>query len=106
MGASIAAGRTDLAMVDIMKIGGVSGWLRAASIANEHRLPLSSHIFHEVTAHVMAVSPTADWLEYLDLAGPVLQSPPRIQAGNAVLDESAGTGIEWNHEMVEKLRLR
>lgn len=106
MAASVAAGRTDLAMVDIMKIGGVSGWLRAAAIAQEHRLPLSSHIFHEVTAHVMAVSPTADWLEYLDLADPILQSPLRIEAGNAVLNESAGTGIDWNAESVERLRVR
>jgi mandelate racemase len=106
MATSIAAGRTDLAMVDIMKIGGVSGWLRAASVAHEHRLPLSSHIFHEVTAHVMAVSTTADWLEYLDLAGPVLQSPLRIEAGNAILNESAGTGIDWNAEMVKKFRVR
>jgi mandelate racemase len=106
MATSIAAGRTDLAMVDIMKIGGVSGWLRAAAIAGEHRLPLSSHIFHEVTAHVLSVSPTADWLEYLDLADAILQSPLRIEAGSAVLNETPGTGIDWNTEMVEKFRLR
>jgi len=103
---SIAAGCTDLAMVDIMKIGGVSGWLRAASIAREHCLPLSSHIFHEVSAHVMAVTPSADWLEYSTLAEPVLQSPLRIEVGNAIVNESAGSGIDWNTTMVQKLRLQ
>ena len=106
MAKSIAAGGTDLAMVDIMKIGGVSGWLRAASIAHEHRLPLSSHIFQEVTGHVMAVTPTADWLEYLDIADPILEQPTKIDRGNAVLDHQLGSGVSWNMEMVEKLRVR
>ena len=105
MAASIAAGGTDLAMVDIMKIGGVSGWLRAASIAHEHRLPLSSHIFHEVTAHMMAVTPTAHWLEYLDVADAILEHPLQIEAGHAVLVDRPGSGVSWNAAMVEKLRV-
>ena len=72
MANAIAAGASDLAMVDIMKIGGVTGWLSAMAQAEAAALPLSNHTFVEPSAHVMTVSPMASWFEYLDIAGDVL----------------------------------
>jgi mandelate racemase len=72
MANAIAAGASDLAMVDIMKIGGITGWISAMAQAEAAVLPLSNHTFVEPSAHVMAVSPTASWFEYLDIAGAVL----------------------------------
>lgn len=99
---SVAAGVSDLAMLDAMKIGGVTGWLRAAALAQVHGLPVSSHIFPEVSAHLLAVTATAHWLEFLDLASAVLQEPAKIVAGGVTANESPGTGIEWNESAVEK----
>ncbi len=72
MANAIAAGASDLAMVDIMKIGGVTGWMAAMAQAETAALPLSNHTFVEPSAHVMAVAPTASWFEYLDIAGAAL----------------------------------
>ena len=72
MANAIAAGASDLAMADIMKIGGVTGWMSAMAQAEAAALPLSNHTFVKPSAHVMAVSPTASWFEYLDMAGAVL----------------------------------
>src|SRR5258708_38931397 len=72
MSNAIAADASDLAMVDIMKIGGITGWMSAMAQAEAASLPLSNHTFVEPSAHVMAVSPTAFWVEYLDIAGAVL----------------------------------
>jgi mandelate racemase len=72
MANSIAANASDLAMVDIMKTGGVTGWLNAMGQAEAASLPLSSHTFNEPSAHVLAVTPTAHWLEFLDIAGALL----------------------------------
>ena len=76
MANAIAASASDLAMVDIMKIGGVTGWMSAMAQAEVAALPLSNHTFIEPSAHVMAVSPTASWFEYLDIAGAVLTCRP------------------------------
>ena len=78
-----------------MKIGGVSGWLQAAALGATAGLPLSSHLFPEVSAHLLAISPTAHWLEYVDWADAILREPLRIEEGHAVLPDSPGTGIEW-----------
>jgi len=55
-----------------MKIGGITGWISAMAQAEAAALPLSNHTFVEPSSHVMAVSPTASWFEYLDIAGAVL----------------------------------
>ncbi len=102
MATTTAAGASDLAMLDVMKIGGVTGWMRPAALAQVHGLPVSSHIFPEISAHLLAVTPTAHWLEYLDLASTVLSRPARVEAGCVVADDCPGTGIEWNESAVER----
>jgi mandelate racemase len=55
------------------RIGGVTGWQRAAAIAAAAGIPISTHLYPEVAAHVLRVSETAHWLEWQDWANPVLQ---------------------------------
>jgi mandelate racemase len=102
MAKSLAASASDYVMVDVMKIGGVSGWLRAAALAEPSGIRLSSHLFPEVSVHLMAATPTAHWLEYLDLASPVLQEPLPIENGYAIARETPGSGIAWNEEAVSR----
>ena len=102
MAKSLAAGASDYVMVDLMKIGGISGWLRAAALAEPGGVRLSSHLFPEVSVHLMAVTPTAHWLEWLDLASPILQEPLRIVDGHATPGDAPGSGIAWNEEVVAR----
>ena len=76
---AIAAGASDLAMLDVMKIGGVTGWLSAMGQAEAASMPVSSHIFVEASAHLLAVTPTAHWLEFLDTAAAILREPNVIR---------------------------
>jgi mandelate racemase len=100
MAKSLAAGACDLGMPDAMKIGGVTGWLRAAALADAAGLPISSHLFPEISAHLLAVSPTSHWLEYVDWAEPILQSPQRLERGEALIGEAPGAGIDWDEGAV------
>jgi mandelate racemase len=102
MAKSLAAGASDYVMVDLMKIGGISGWLRAAALAEPGGIRLSSHLFPEVSVHLMAMTPTAHWLEWLDLASPILQEPLRIENGYATPTEAPGSGIAWDEEAVAR----
>ncbi|MBS0436119.1 MAG: mandelate racemase [Proteobacteria bacterium] len=99
---ALEAGACDLAMPDAMKIGGVTGWLRAAALAQAAGVPMSSHIFPEVSVHLLAVTPTAHWLERMDLAGAVLARPMQFVDGKAVCPDEPGTGIDWNEAAVAK----
>ncbi len=101
MANAIAAKASDLAMVDMIKIGGVTGWISAAGQAEAASLPLSSHSYIEASAHTMACSPTASWCEYLDLAGAVLTEPLLPDNGRLV-PRGPGLGLEWDENAVHK----
>jgi mandelate racemase len=101
MAKSIAAGASDYAMVDIMKIGGVTGWLSAMGQAEAASLPVSSHLFIEASAHVLPITPTAHWLEYLDVAGSVLAEKPQAVDGS-VTAVGPGLGLRWDEDAVKR----
>jgi len=90
----------DLVMPDFMRIGGVTGWLRAAAIAGAAGIPMSTHLYPEVAAHVMRVTETAHWLEWQDWADPILQQPYEIRDGLFHIPDVPGVGLEWNEDAV------
>ena len=92
----------DYVMPDPMKIGGVTGWMRAAALAQPRGLPISNHLWPEVSAQLLSAAPTAHWLEYADWWNPVLREPLRVTDGAADIDGVLGSGIEWNETAVEK----
>ena len=102
MAKSVGAGASDYAMADAMKIGGVTGWLRAAALAEASGLPLSSHLFPEISAHLLAVAPTGHWLEYVDWANPILEKPLKVEGGYVSAPNTPGVGIGWNEEAVRR----
>ena len=105
MAAAIAAQAADYMMPDLMRIGGVSGWLRAASLAAAAKIPLSSHLLPEVSAAVLAFSPTAHWLEYVDWAAAILAEPFGVVNGSITPPDVPGSGVSWNEEAVRKYRM-
>ncbi len=90
----------DLVMPDFMRIGGVTGWLRAAAIAGTAGVPMSSHLYPEVAAHMMRVTETAHWLEWQDWADPILQKPYEVKGGFLHIPDVPGVGLEWNEDAV------
>lgn len=102
---ALAAGACDYVMPDVDRIGGVTGWLRAAQLASTHNLPMSSHLFPEVSAHLLAATPTRHWLEYVDWANVLLQEPLLIADGLAIPSAKPGNGLAWNEDAVRRLRL-
>jgi mandelate racemase len=99
---AIAAGASDYMMPDVMKIGGVTGWLRAAALGEAHGIRLSNHLWPEVSAQLLSVTPTAHWLEYADWWNPIVADPLRVENGMALSDGVIGSGVEWNEAAVEK----
>jgi mandelate racemase len=91
----------DLVMPDFMRIGGVTGWLRAAAIAGAAGIPMSTHLYPEVAAHVMRVTETAHWLEWQDWADPVLQQPYEIKDSLLHIPDLPGVGLEWEEDTVK-----
>jgi mandelate racemase len=99
---ALLAGASDYVMPDLMRIGGVSGWLRAAAIAGAAGIPMSTHLYPEMSAHLMRVTDTAHWLEWQDWANPILAEPFEVRGGRILVPDRPGQGVEWNEAAVAK----
>lgn len=105
MAAALRARACRLVMPDLARIGGVTGWMDAARLAAAQSIPMSSHLFPEVSAHLLAATPTADWLEYVDWADAIVQEPLPIVDGMAVVPSRPGAGLEWDANAIERYRM-
>ena len=102
MAQAIAAGASDYVMPDLERIGGVTGWMRAAALAQGAGLEMSSHLFPEASCHLLAATPTCHWLEYVDWADAVLKDPLQGEDGFARVADRPGIGIAWDEKAVKK----
>lgn len=99
---AIAAGAADFIMPDAQRIGGVTGWMRAAALAQSAGIEMSSHLFPEVSAHLLSATPTCHWLEFVDWADAVLVEPPRLENGHVIIADRSGSGVEWDDQAVAR----
>ena len=102
MAQALAAGACDYVMPDVQRIGGVTGWMRAAALAQGAGVEMSSHLFPEASCQLLAVTPTCHWLEYVDWADPILEQPVRIKDGHVLPPDGPGLGIRWNEKAVKR----
>ena len=105
MAEAIERHASDLVMPDLDRIGGVTGWQQAASLADVAGIPLSSHLYPELSVHLLAASPTAHWLEFVDWAQPILAEPLRIVDGAARPPDRPGNGLSWDAQAVARYRV-
>ncbi|MGH6684739.1 MAG: enolase C-terminal domain-like protein [Pseudolabrys sp.] len=104
MDEAIRAQACDYVMPDLMRIGGVSGWLRAAPIAAAAGIQVSTHLYPEAAAHLMRATETAHWLEWQDWADPVLLEPFAVKDSRLHIPDRPGIGIGWDEAAVKRYR--
>ena len=105
MAQALAAGACDYVMPDAERIGGVTGWMRAAALAQGAGVEMSSHLFPEVSGHLLAATPTAHWLEYVDWADAVLAEPLRVKDGHLMVSDAPGIGLKWDEKAVKQYQV-
>ena len=93
---ALTSGGTNYAMGDLMRIGGVTGWMQTAAIAAAAGVQFSNHLYPEFAAHLLRITPTAHWLEWVDWACPILAAPVEPHAGTVTAPDRPGAGLIWD----------
>jgi mandelate racemase len=99
---ALNAGCGPLAMPDMMKCGGVTGWQRIAALGHAQGLSLSNHLWPEISTQLLCATPTAHWLECVDWWNPVLEQPLELREGLAYPSTRPGSGVEFDDEAVQR----
>lgn len=103
---ALDANASDFVMPDVMKIGGVTGWMKAVALAESSNKPVSSHLWVELSAQLLHIGKTTHWLEYVDWWAPVIRDPLQVIGGFAVIDKNRpGSGLEWNMAAVNTYKV-
>lgn len=100
---ALGARACDYVMPDVNRIGGVTGWIQAAGVAAASGVEMSSHLIPEVSVHLLAATPTAHWLEYVDWADAVLEEPAKLADGAIAPPDRPGLGLAWSEEKIGRL---
>ncbi len=98
----LEARAADVLMPDLQRMGGPTEFLRAAALCNAWQQPVSSHLFTETSAHLLAASPNALILEHMAWWEPLFTEPTRIEAGCVVLSETPGIGLELSQPALNR----
>jgi L-alanine-DL-glutamate epimerase-like enolase superfamily enzyme len=90
----LQAGAVDVLMPDLQRMGGPGEFLRAAHLAEAFDIPVSGHLFPEMSLALMAALPNASWLEVMPWASPLYQDAVELDSrGEAVVPTRPGWGF-------------
>ena len=98
----LVAGAADILMPDLERCSGVTGWRRAAALAQEFGKPVTPHLFHEVSAHLLSAEPHGVWCEHMPWWECIIKEPMEFKDGNLILSDKPGLGLEWNDEALKE----
>ena len=96
----IEARSVDIVMVDIVRAGGVTQWMKIAGMAEAFNLPVVSHVMPEILVHVVAACPNGLTVEYMPWMLALYEETPGIENGELVLPDKPGLGLKFDEKAI------
>ena len=96
----------DIVMVDLLRAGGITHWMKVAHIAEAFNKPVVSHLAPEILGHCIAAVPNSDVAEHMPWAFPLFQEVPQVSPadGSLVLSEEPGLGLQFDQDAIDRMR--
>ncbi|WP_043496390.1 L-talarate/galactarate dehydratase [Georgenia sp. SUBG003] len=89
----IRQGAVDIIQPDAPRIGGITQFLRLATLAEHRNLQLAPHFAMEIHLHLAAAYPHEPWVEHFDWLHPLFYERLEIRDGRMHLSDRPGLGI-------------
>ncbi len=92
---------------DVANIGGITGWMRVAKLADANNLPVTSHGVHDLHVHLLAAVSNASYLEAHGFGlEQYIEHPMQIIKGEATAPDRPGHGVRFKWEALEEHRVK
>lgn len=91
---------------DITRVGGITGFLKVASLSHQYGVPVAPHLQPEIAVHLACGLPHVTLVELMPWTYPILANPPKIVEGQIVPNAEPGLGITLNEDAVTKYRVQ
>src|ERR1044071_1889485 len=94
----------DVPMVDLVRVGGITQWLKVAGMAEAFNLPVVSHLIPEVHVHLIGAVPNGLTVEYMPWLVPLFKEVPEQQNGELAMPTKPGLGLEFNQPTLDRYK--
>ena len=101
----LRANAVDVLMIDLMRVGGIGQWRKAAALAESFDIPVGSHLMPESNIHLMAAVPNGVMTDYMPWSLPLFKETPPIEEGEMIAPDVPGLGLELDEEAVARFSL-
>ncbi|WP_193106834.1 mandelate racemase/muconate lactonizing enzyme family protein [Brachybacterium sp. FME24] len=104
----IAARACDVLQPDAPRVGGITPFLKLATLADHAGLDLAPHFAMEIHLHLAATYPREPWVEHFDWLDPLFEERLETRGGRMLVPDRLGLGVTlsgqaraWTTESVE-----
>jgi len=96
----------DIAMIDLLRVGGVSQWMKVAGMAEAFNLPVVSHLIPEIHVHLIAAIPNGLTVEYMPWSLRLWEETPALENGMLAVPARPGLGLSFDKKALERYEVR
>jgi L-talarate/galactarate dehydratase len=100
----VEARSVDIVMIDLVRVGGVTQWLKVAGMAEAFNLPVVSHLIPEVHVHLIGAVPNGLTVEYMPWLMPLFKEVPVQHNGELAMPTKPGLGLEFDRAALDRFR--
>src|SRR5918912_2287032 len=100
----LEARSVDIPMIDQMRCGGITPWLKIAGMAEAFNLPVVSHGVPEIHVHLVGAVPNGLTVEYMPRLFPLWKAVPQPVDGDLMMPSAPGLGLEFDEAAIAKYR--
>ena len=87
----------DIVMVDLLRVGGITQWMKVAHMAEAYNLPVVTHLAPEILGHALAAAPNGLYVEHMPWAFALFEEVPQVNAeGRLVMPDAPGLGLAFD----------
>ncbi|HEX5326441.1 MAG TPA: mandelate racemase/muconate lactonizing enzyme family protein [Acetobacteraceae bacterium] len=101
----IEARSVDIVMIDLVRVGGVTQWLKVAGMAEASNLPVVSHVIPEFHLHLIAAVPNGLTVEYMPWMLKLFETTPVLERGELILPTTPGWGLRFDQRALDRFRI-
>jgi len=92
----------DIVMIDLVRVGGITQWLKVAGMAEAFNLPVVSHLVPEIAVHLVAAVPNGLTVEYMPWTLELFEKTPTVENGEILVPNEPGLGLQFDRTAMER----
>jgi L-alanine-DL-glutamate epimerase-like enolase superfamily enzyme len=97
----LEARSVDIVMIDVLRAGGITQWLKIAGMAEAFNLPVVSHLAPEIHVHLVSAIPNGLTVEYMPWSSRLFRDVPQPKDGMLNVPQRPGLGLEFDPKVVK-----